>query len=110
MANHGTPQEIFNLENEFLIILYFGGIYCGQLFFLIFIIHIEYNYGFILNFRLKDKYSHNLANMLQAILMTSDILEKKLLSTEEEGQFFDLLKEKCKEAAHLIKKIRKLKI
>ncbi len=57
-------------------------------------------------FNLKDKYSHNLGNALQAIYTPSDLLSSFQLNKKEEEQLKVTLSDTLQEATKLLKEIR----
>lgn len=76
---------------------------------IILLIHVEYNFSYNHRFILKDKYSHNLGNILQFISgyidltsLNKDLAEKKLSELQKTFRL------KCREASDLLKEIRQL--
>ena len=70
-------------------------------------IHLEYGITFTQKYGLKDKYSHNLGNIMQAIsgaafLINDNLDENQVLELK------DLIQSKTKEASNLIDEIREL--
>jgi len=57
---------------------------------------------------LKDKYSHDLGNILHSISITYELIKNKKISENELKELYDLLKNKIREASDLVKEIRKL--
>ena len=57
---------------------------------------------------LKDKYSHDLGNILHSISITYELIKDKEISENELQELYDLLKNKIHEASDLVKNIRKL--
>ena len=72
---------------------------------IIFFIHLEHNISIKKSALLKDRYSHDLGNIIQIIMG-----EVEVINISEESQSYELqiIKEKCFEAAEHIKNIRKL--
>ena len=73
---------------------------------IVLIIHVEYNFSNNQRFVLKDKYSHNLGNILQFITGYGDIAQNE--EGNEENELNDIFTQKCKEAADLLREIREL--
>lgn len=73
-----------------------------------FIIHLEYTISSKQQNQLKDKYSHNLGNILQVIYSSSDLFKRISKIDDKNKEKLDLIEKKCKEASELIKEIRKL--
>jgi hypothetical protein len=59
-------------------------------------------------FQLKDKYSHNLGNLLQILLSAISLTELDQLSTNEKTENMALIQSKIKEASDLLNEIRQL--
>ena len=57
---------------------------------------------------LKDKYSHDLGNILHSISITYELIKSKDLPEGELEDLYELLKNKIVEAADLVREIRKL--
>ena len=57
---------------------------------------------------LKDKYSHNLGNILHSISITYDLFTMRKSSKEQSDELDKLMKTKIREASDLVKNIRKL--
>lgn len=104
----GFSYGLYDVNNEFVIILNYIPSIATTILIVIFLIHIEYNNSTFLKNKLKDQYSHDLGNILQVLLSTTDLLKLKEAVEEDERDYIDLLKKKCKEASKLISEIRKL--
>lgn len=73
-----------------------------------FIIHLEYTISNEQQNQLKDKYSHNLGNIMQVIYSSVDLFKRIVkLENIDKGKL-DLIERKCKEASKLINEIRNL--
>jgi len=57
---------------------------------------------------LKDKFSHNLGNILQTISITHELLGGKNISGKELNELYEMLEEKIYEASDLVKEIHSL--
>ena len=57
---------------------------------------------------LKDKYSHDLGNILQSMSMTYELIRGKSISEKELTEVYNLLKNKIYEASDLVRFIREL--
>jgi len=62
---------------------------------------IEYDISSYYKFELKDKYSHDLGNILQRLYTASDLIRE-----EKDLKMLDIIEKNIKEAAELIKEIR----
>jgi len=71
-------------------------------------IHLERGIAYRDKDQLKDKYSHNIGNILQIIISAASIIEMRGTLDESEKPNIYLIQEKCNEAGELIKEIRDL--
>ena len=88
-----------------IIIHYFFGVGVTFLLLLL-IIQIEQGIAFADNFLLKDRYSHDLGNLIQVILTTTELVEGQSSISSPENE---LIQASCLKAGKLIAEIRKLK-
>ena len=75
---------------------------------IIYSIHLEYDISRIQKFKLRDKYSHDLGNLIQVIYSATDLTNLNDDLNKEKAENLDLIKKKCEEAAKLIKDIKKI--
>ena len=75
---------------------------------IIYSIHLEYDISKIQKFKLSDKYSHDLGNLIQVISSAAILTNVDKGLKEEKVENLDLIQNKCEEAAKLIKDIRKI--
>lgn len=102
----GYGYGLYNTDDILFIILnYTIGIVTHILLIVLFI-HLEYNISNERKNQLKDKYSHNLGNIMQVIYSSSDIVKRIANLEKPEREKLDLLERKCKEASNLINEIR----
>jgi signal transduction histidine kinase len=81
----------------------------ASLLLIILLVHLEYTISSRVKNNLKDKYSHDLGNVLQAIRTNCELARlRKMLSEKELGELDNLLEESNKEAARLINEIRNI--
>ena len=104
----GESWGLFDSENKFLSILNYLPPIVANVLLIILLVHIEYNTSSKQKFDLKDKFSHNLGNILQVIYSSSDILNLVNNLEIREKEKIELMRVKCKEASTLIKEIRDL--
>ena len=81
----------------------------ASLLLIILLVHVEYNSSASQKFELKDKYSHNLGNILQTISSTFELIIKEAFSETELNKMNKLIMDKIKEASKLLKEIREIK-
>jgi light-regulated signal transduction histidine kinase (bacteriophytochrome) len=75
----------------------------------VFLVHLEYNISNSQKFQLKDKYSHEMGNILQVIQSSIDLLSQKKDQNDVDSlEGRELIKTKCQEASTLIREIRDL--
>ncbi|NHJ39303.1 hypothetical protein [Candidatus Hodarchaeum mangrovi] len=72
------------------------------------LIHLENSRSNLYNFQLKDKYSHDLANIIQIIASAIHLIEKDNLSVNEKEKSVELLDQKLQEVLELLQEIRTL--
>jgi len=75
---------------------------------LVLLVHLEYSISTRKKFEIKDKYSHNLGNIMQVIYSSSDIIKRITKLDVNEVEKLELIERKCKEAAKLINEIRNI--
>ena len=71
-------------------------------------IHLETSRSERYNYRLKDKYSHDLGNIIQVIVSGMQLVESKHIADKEKRDTLLLINQKCAEVAELIHEIRNL--
>jgi len=91
-----------------MFINYFVGI-INAIFILIYSIHLEYDILRNQKYRLRDKYSHDLGNLIQVIYSATDLTDVNDDLSKEKAENLELIQKKCEEAAKLIKEIKKIK-
>lgn len=72
------------------------------------LIHLENSRSERYNYRLKDKYSHDLGNIIQVIVGGMQLVESKQIADTEKRDTLLLINQKCAEGAELIQEIRNL--
>jgi hypothetical protein len=72
------------------------------------LIHLENTRSILYNFQLKDKYSHDLGNILQVMVSAFHIIEEKEIPADEREKIINLLNQKSQEVSDLIQEIRNL--
>lgn len=104
----GYSYGLYDAENSFLIILNYVPTISTTILSIILLVHLEYTISSRESFDLKDKFSHNLGNIMQVINSSSDLINISANLNEQETTNLKLIQAKCKEASKLIKHIRKL--
>ena len=104
----GEGYGLYNSENTLLIILNYLPSISATIMVLILLVHLEYTTSSRQKFELKDKYSHNLGNIMQVIYSASDIIKRIIKPDVNEEEKLELIEKKCKEAAKLINEIRNI--
>ena len=95
--------------NDFLIVgFHYGYLLFITMVFVLLIVHIEYKITENEKSDLKDKYSHNLGNVLQAINTALELQKFPDLHDTDQKEIDHTLWSKLQEAADLIKNIREL--
>lgn len=100
---------IYTSENVKIIIIGYVSIILTTILIIAYTIHLEYNITYEQKKELKDKYSHDLGNILQAIEFSHFLsISDNNLNDEDLKETHDIIKKKFKEASETLKKIRKL--
>ncbi len=102
-----TWEGLYNGESNFMLFLLQIFITIPHIFLILFIIHLEYISTNEQKNDLKDKYSHNLGNIMQALYAIEYIIENDGKYNIIEAPLV-LFKNKLDEASKLITEIRKL--
>ncbi len=109
LSINGESYGLYQNEDPNTIILAYTPIILTTILLIAFMIHLEYNISYEQKKDLKDIYSHNLGNILQAIesahFLTSssnNVDKENLLEAE------NIIKKKFKEASDTLNEIRKL--
>jgi len=103
----GYSYGFYSAENPTVIILNYGLGIVYHILMINLLIHLEYGITFSQKYHMKDKYSHNLGNIMQAISGAAFLINDKL----DENQVLELkelIQSKTKEASNLIDEIREL--
>ncbi len=106
----GYEYNLLDAEDPVLILIYYIPSITISILLSVLLIHIEYTITEHKKDQMKDKFSHNLGNILQTIsLIFSLDGEKKSINDDVESEEMNsLLKSKIDEAANILKEIRKL--
>jgi hypothetical protein len=103
----GYAWGVHDAENSFIICLFHIPNIIAHIFLILFTVHLEYLSINKKKDDLKDKYSHNLGNILQ-VLFGIEYFIKNNVNINEIEDSMGLFKNKLEEASKLIKEIRKL--
>lgn len=104
----GYNYGLYNAEDTLLIVLYYVPSISSSVILIILLVHLEYTISSREKYVLKDKYSHNLGNIMQVIKSSSELINLSANLTSQEKSNLELINQKCKESAKLIKEIREL--
>lgn len=104
----GHNYGLYETENSLIIMLYYAPTISSSILFIILLVHLEYTTSTRQKNDLKDKFSHNLGNIIQVINSASDLIDMSANLKEQEKKNLSLVQAKCKESAKLIKEIRDL--
>ena len=99
---------LFQSESIHLIISIYTSIIITTILIIAYMIHLEYNAQCKQKSDLKDKYSHELGNIMQAIFTSYDIMKTKREPKKEVVELETILEKKLNEASKLIREIRKI--
>jgi hypothetical protein len=104
----GQDFGLYDADNLVLIFLNYGYLLIITILLQILIVHLEYKISQIEKYNLKDIYSHNLGNALQAVYTSSELLTNPNLNKEKENELKRTLQNKFQEADELLRDIRNL--
>jgi hypothetical protein len=90
-----------------MFINYFLGI-ISNIVILIYTIHLEYDISKIQKYNLRDKYSHDLGNIIQVISSAAILTNVDEDLNNQKTENLEIIQKKCEEAAKLIKDIKKI--
>ena len=105
---NGYSYGLYNVNDSLIIGLHYGYLLVITIIFVLITVHIEYKISENEKRDLKDKYSHNLGNVLQAINTSLELLKLPDLQDTDQKEIDRTLWSKLQEAADLIKNIREL--
>ncbi|MFX1495984.1 MAG: hypothetical protein ACFFBH_00515 [Promethearchaeota archaeon] len=104
----GYRYGVYFAEEPLIIILYYIPSLGITLLLIVLLVHIEYSISSRHKNDLKDKYSHDLGNIMQAISSAYELYSLKLENIKGSAELDNMLKSKITEAGKLIKDIREL--
>jgi hypothetical protein len=105
---NGYGYGLYNVNDILVIGLHYGYLLVITMVFVLITVHIEYRITETEKRVLKDKYSHNLGNVFQAINTSLELLKLNNLKDAEQEEVNLMLWSKLQEAADLLKNIREL--
>ncbi len=104
----GYSFGLYDVTNNLDVIVNYFFVIGLMVFILEFFIHLEHDISSNKKNELKDKYSHNVGNILQAICNAVEIIELNKNLDEENSEMVKLIKKKVFEASDVIDDIRNL--
>jgi hypothetical protein len=104
----GEGYGLYYSENVLVIILNYTVGIVTHILLLAYLTHLEYTISNERENQLKDKYSHNLGNIMQVIYSSADLLKRLTDVSDDNKDKLKLIEEKCKEASKLINEIRNI--
>ncbi|NHI92821.1 MAG: hypothetical protein EAX96_10000 [Candidatus Lokiarchaeota archaeon] len=108
--SEGDSFGLFYSDNPVLIMLNYLCIICGAILVIIYFIHLEFSITNKERFDLKDKYSHNLGNILQTIYLSTGLLKiKGDMDNSETLGLSKIIEKKVNEAEKFLEEIREIK-
>ncbi len=108
IALQGYGYGLYNVDDPVLIMFNYIPIIVTSILFIILLVHLEYTTSSRKQLELKDNYSHDLENILQAISSAFELIEMESSSESEISELGELLKDKLDEAAKQIREIQEL--
>jgi hypothetical protein len=104
----GFRFGLYESDDILLIMVNYGYLIIFTIILNILALHLQYRFSQRDKIDLKDKYSHNLGNALQAIYTSLELLDTKTLNSEDQTSIRKTLREKQTEAVQLLREIRDL--
>jgi len=108
ISTKGYGYGVYNATDPIIIMLNYLPTLVGTILLVVLYVHLEYSTSTRQKYELKDKFSHNLGNIMQMITSSTELSEMYYKQEKDILPNLQLIKEKTKEAAKLIKQIRKL--
>ncbi|MFX1364597.1 MAG: hypothetical protein ACFFCE_12250 [Promethearchaeota archaeon] len=108
IANQGYAYGLYYTNDILVIILNYIIAIVNQFLIIVLLIHLEYTISNSQQNQLKDKYSHNLGNIMQVIYSSADLFKRIIKEENIDKDNLNLIERKCKEASKLINEIRNL--
>ena len=99
----------FSFYSEVFSISMFSNLFLGNIttiVTIIYFIHIRYDISNIQKYKLRDKYSHDLGNIIQVIYSAAMLTNVDEDLDKEKAETLKIIQEKCDEAIKLIKDIK----
>ncbi len=108
ISTMGYGYGVYNTNDPTIIMLNYLPTIFGTILLIVLYVHLEYTVSNRQKEDLRDKYSHNLGNIMQMITSATDVSEMHYKQGSDILPTLRIITEKSKEAAKLIKQIRKL--
>jgi len=108
ISTMGYGYGVYNTNDPIIIMLNYLPTIFGTILLIVLYVHLEYTVSNRQKEDLRDKYSHNLGNILQSVMSSIDLLEMNNNQKKDIKSNIELAKERTKEAAEVIRKIRNL--
>ncbi|NHI92822.1 MAG: hypothetical protein EAX96_10005 [Candidatus Lokiarchaeota archaeon] len=108
--SQGLSIGLYECDNNFLIMLNYIIIIGSTILTIIYFVYLEFSISKQESFDLKNKYSHNLGNILQTIYLSTGILKtKEDLDIQERLDLSKVIEEKIDQAKKFLEEIREIK-
>jgi hypothetical protein len=104
----GFSYGLYQSDNPLAIISNYTCAIGVTILIMVFLIHLEFSLSYRHRYQLKDKYSHNVANIIQMIYSTTELVRKTDSLSVEDLSNLDTITQKCETASDLIEEIRRL--
>ena len=106
----GHAYGLFFSNDQFLIMLNYCNVIIGVILMIMYFVHVEFSITNQERFELKDSYSHNMGNNLQAISLTLELIKMKPnLTSSEQLEMAQKLEAKLDDSLQFLEEIKKLK-
>ncbi|NHI93399.1 MAG: hypothetical protein EAX96_13010 [Candidatus Lokiarchaeota archaeon] len=107
---NGYNFGLFDSNDSFLIILNYLTVITGTILTTFYFVQLEFSISNQEKFNLKDKFSHNMGNILQTIIFSIELLKtEEKLEDKERLELIKTIEKKVDEVCKLLEEIREIK-
>ncbi|TFG21623.1 MAG: hypothetical protein EU533_05230, partial [Promethearchaeota archaeon] len=101
LMSQGYSYGLYEVDDPLPLMIFYVSPISATFLIIVYLIHMEYSISTHHKNRLKDKYSHDLGNILQCIMTANDICNLNPQVSDESKKAHGLIEEKCQDAAEL---------
>ena len=106
----GYSFGLFYSNDVVLIFLNYLNVIMGTIIMIIYFIHLEYSLTDKERYDIKDKYSHNMGNILQTIYLSVDLLKTdEKMTKSDRKNLAGVIEDRIKRAGKILEEVREIK-